>query len=344
LPLRVPVRVVQLAVLSTIELRKQLQITVGDAFVIERELKGGGMSRVFVARETALGREVVIKVLAPELAGSVSGERFRREIELAARLQHPNIVPLLAAGEARGLPYYTMPFVTGESLRDRIARSAELPIDDAISLLRDLARALAYAHGRGIVHRDIKPENVLLAQDYAVVTDFGVAKALNDAIMLGGLSPLTSTGVALGTPAYMAPEQSAADPGADHRVDIYAFGVVAYEVLTGLPPFSARNPQALIAAHATEAPVPVAVRRPATPPQLAAIVMRCLAKRPAERPQSADEIVRVLEAAADQTAEGLAGAAPPLALRGWPARRRLIAMLVMAAIVVGLIAAVVMRG
>ena len=305
---------------STIQLRKQLQVAVGDSYVIERELDGGGMSRVFVARDTARGREIVIKVLAPELAGSVSSERFRREIELAARLQHPNIVPLLSAGEAQGLPYYTMPFVAGESLRARIHRSGELPMGDAIAVLRDLAKALAYAHGSGVVHRDIKPENVLLAPDYAVVTDFGVAKALNDAIRLGGLSPLTSTGVALGTPAYMAPEQSAADPSADHRVDIYAFGVLAYEALTGLPPFAARNPQALIAAHATETPVPITVRRPSTPAPVAATVMRCLEKRPADRPQSADEIARVLEGigtSGDTAAETTAMSPASQRLRRW---------------------------
>ena len=285
------------------------------------------MSRVFVARDAALNREIVIKVLAPELAGSVRGERFRREIELAARLQHSNIVPLLSAGEAHGLPYYTMPYVSGESLRARLDRSGEFTIPEALSVLRDVARALAYAHGRGIVHRDIKPENVLIAQDYAVVTDFGVAKALNDAITLDGvLSPLTSTGVALGTPAYMAPEQSAADPAADHRVDIYAFGVVAYEVLTGMPPFVARNPQALIAAHATEPPTPLLSRRPATPPVLSSLVMRCLAKRPADRPRSAEEIVRILESVI-ASAASTDVALTPLASRPYarPSRRVLVA-------------------
>ena len=340
MPLRAGNRGVQLAVVSTTQLRKQLDAVLGDSYVIERELDAGGMSRVFVARETALGRDIVIKVLAPELAGSVSGERFRREIELAARLQHPNIVPLLSAGEAHGLPYYTMPFVAGESLRTRIARAAELPIADAVAVLRDLARALAYAHGRGIVHRDIKPDNVLLAHDYAVVTDFGVAKALNDAITQGGvLSPLTSTGVALGTPAYMAPEQSAADPGADHRVDIYAFGVVAYEVLTGMPPFAARNPQAVIAAHATEAPAAVTVRRPSTPPQLAAIVMRCLAKRPADRPQTADEIVRALDAIATSPADGAAVPVPRSAtVPTWRSRRGLLTLGAIAAAIVAVAA------
>jgi serine/threonine-protein kinase len=319
------------------KLRDQLQAALAETYVIERELDRGGMSRVFVARDASLNREIVIKVLAPELAGSVSGGRFRREIELAARLQHSNIVPLLSAGEVYGLPYYTMPFVAGESLRARLSHSGELPIEEALPLLRDLARALAYAHSRGIVHRDIKPENVLLAQSSALVTDFGVAKAFNDAITLDGvLSPLTSTGVALGTPAYMAPEQSAADPAADHRVDIYAFGVVAYEMLTGTPPFVARNPQAVIAAHATEAPTPLPARRPATPPVLAGVVMRCLAKRPADRPRSAEELVRVLDGlvagAADPAADSASTGSSP---RGKPRLVRWLAAVGAIRVIVG---------
>src|SRR5690348_16834699 len=175
------------------------------------------MSRVFVARDAALKREIVIKVLAPDLAGGVSLDRFQREIELAAGLQHPNIVPVLAAGEAAGLPYYTMPFVVGESLRERIARGA-IPVRDALPILRDVARALAYAHAHGVVHRDIKPDNVLLSHDYAVVTDFGVAKAISAARSSGGDAAaltLTALGVSLGTPAYMSPEQAAGDPSTD---------------------------------------------------------------------------------------------------------------------------------
>ena len=298
------------------DLREQLQQTVGTAYRIDRELGGGGMSRVFVARDTALKRDVVIKVLAPELAGDVSNDRFAREIELAAQLQHPNIVPLLSAGETDGLPFYSMPFVDGESLRARLARAGELPVRDAVSILRDVARALAYAHTRGVVHRDIKPDNVLLSHDYAVVTDFGVGKALAAAKRGGrpdGDSPndrsiaaLTVLGTALGTPAYMAPEQAAGDPSTDHRADIYAFGAMAYEVLTGGPPFTARNAQALFAAHAAERPAPIADRRPLVPPQLAALVMRCLEKRPADRPQSADEIVHMLDAVASSLSSGSA--------------------------------------
>jgi len=252
------------------------------------------MSRVFVAEETALDRKVVIKVLPPETAAQVSLERFKREILLAAKLQHPHIVPLLTAGESNGLPYFTMPFVDGESLRVRLARHGELPVNHAIRMLREIASALAYAHEHGIVHRDIKPDNVLLSGGSAMVTDFGVAKALSASTNAehGGM---TSLGVALGTPAYMSPEQASADPSVDHRADIYSFGVLAYELLTGQPPFAGRTPQNLLAAHVTETPEAINKRRASLPPALAALVMRCLEKRPADRPQSASELVHALD-------------------------------------------------
>src|SRR5213080_4493449 len=252
------------------------------------------MSRVFVAEETALDRKVVIKVLPPETAAQVSLERFKREILLAAKLQHPHIVPLLTAGESNGLPYFTMPFVDGESLRVRLARHGELPVNQAIRMLREIASALAYAHERGIVHRDLKPDNVLLSGGSAMVTDFGVAKALS-ASSNAEHAGLTSLGVALGTPAYMSPEQASADPSVDHRADIYSLGVVAYELLTGQPPFTGRTPQHLLAAHVTEAPEAITRRRASLPPALAALVMRCLEKRPADRPQSASEVVHALD-------------------------------------------------
>jgi eukaryotic-like serine/threonine-protein kinase len=251
------------------------------------------MSSVFVAEETALGRRVVIKILPPELAQAVSSERFRQEIRFAARLTHPHIVPLLTAGESEGLPYYTMPYVEGESLRARLGRGP-LPIAEVVSLLRDVARALAYAHEHGVVHRDIKPDNILLTGESATVTDFGVAKALSAATGVGQ-SGITTLGVVLGTPAYMAPEQGAGDPGTDHRADIYAFGCLAYEALTGAPPFGTRPPAALIAAHAVEPPEPLARRQPDVPPALADLVMRCLAKRPADRPKTASELLQALD-------------------------------------------------
>ena len=280
----------------TSSLRDLLQTALGHAYVLDRELGGGGMSHVFLAHEQALGRQVVVKVLLPELAAGVNVDRFRREIQLAAQLQHPHIVPLLSAGEADGLPYFIMPFVTGESLRSRVGREGELPIAETVRILRDVVSALAYAHGRGVVHRDVKPDNVLLSGGVAVVTDFGVAKAVSASAAEVQRSGITSLGVALGTPAYMSPEQATASPQTDHRADIYALGVMTYEMLTGMPPFTGRSAQAVLAAHVVEEAQPVDRRRPAVPPTLAALVHQCLAKRPADRPQSAAEVMHVLDA------------------------------------------------
>ncbi len=220
--------------MAAIELRDQLQATLGEAYTIERELSGGGMSRVFLAEERAFGRPVVVKTLSPDHGGAVSAERFRREIRLAASLQQANIVPVHTAGEINGVPYYTMPFVQGESLRAHITKCGPLPVSDSLRILNDIARALAFAHERGVVHRDIKPENVLLSGNTAVVTDFGIAKALEASRTSPGSSTLTQFGSMLGTPQYMAPEQASGDPDVDHRADIYSLGVVAYELLTGL--------------------------------------------------------------------------------------------------------------
>jgi serine/threonine-protein kinase len=249
---------------------------------------------VFVAEDTSLRRRIVVKVLPPETTGEISVARFQREIAVVARLQHPHIVPLISAGETNGLPFFTMPFVDGESLRARLTRGGEFPVTEAVRLLREMASALAYAHDQNVVHRDIKPENVLLTGGIALITDFGVSKALAAATM-DGSEELTSVGVALGTPAYMAPEQATADPTTDHRADLYALGVVAYEMLAGQPPFAGRTTQAVLAAHLTETPVPLGTRRPAVPPALASLVMRCLEKRAADRPQSAGEIVQALD-------------------------------------------------
>jgi eukaryotic-like serine/threonine-protein kinase len=274
------------------DLREQLKAALSGAYTIERELGGAGMSRVFVAEDAALGRRVVVKVLPAELSGGVSLARFQREIALAARLQHPHIVSVLSAGDIDGLPYYTMPFVSGESLRAKLEHG-ELPVREAISVLRDVAKALEFAHANGIAHRDIKPDNVLMAGSSAVVTDFGIAKALRDS---AGPETLTAVGVALGTAAYMAPEQAVGDPSTDLRADIYSFGVMAYELLAGHTPFAGRSMQAAMAAHATEAPAPLLTVRPALPATLTDLVMRCLEKRPSDRPQLATEIVQVLDA------------------------------------------------
>jgi eukaryotic-like serine/threonine-protein kinase len=266
------------------DLSDRFQQAVASSYRIEHEL-GGGMSRVFVAEDVQLGRKVVLKVLPGELAAGVNVDRFEREVRLAARLQHPHIVPLLAAGSASGVPYYVMPFIEGESLRARLAREGELPLNDAVRLLREVLDALNYAHAHGVVHRDIKPDNVLITGRHAVVTDFGVAKALTEAT---GEARLTSTGMALGTPAYMAPEQIAGEPNVDARADIYAVGALAYEMLAGQPPFRGATTQAVLAAHMTQAPPALATLRPTIPPELDAIVARCLEKRPADRWQSAE--------------------------------------------------------
>ena len=272
-----------------------LRSSFGSAYSIDRELGGGGMSRVFAGEEVAFERKVAIKVLAPELAAGVSAERFQREIKLAGQLQHPNIVPVITAGVAAGLPYYTMPFVDGLSLRARLERHAGLPIVEAIAILKDIARALAYAHDRNVVHRDIKPENVLLADEAAVVTDFGIAKAISAARADSPGGTLTESGTSLGTPAYMAPEQISADPTVDHRADVYAFGCLAYEALTGAAPFAHRTPSQLYAAHLTEKPASLKERRPDCPDAISALVMKCLEKDPANRPESARQILRALE-------------------------------------------------
>ncbi len=276
------------------DLREQLQQTLGDAYTLERELEGGGMSRVFVAEDTTLGRKVVIKVLPPEVAAAVSLDRFKQEIEVASKLQHPNIVPVLTSGATEGLPYYTMPLVEGQSLQARIAKYGALPIRDAVRILRDVLSALAYAHEHGLVHRDMKPDNVVLGKSGWQVTDFGIAMALSAAAPPGSF--VTSLGVALGSPAYMAPEQVAADPSLDHRADIYAAGAIAYEMVSGSQLFPGRSPQATMVAHAIERPKPLDVKGLSVPNALAALIMRALEKDPAARPQSANEMLNELTA------------------------------------------------
>ena len=283
------------------DLRAQLQSTLGDGYTLERELGGGGMSRVFVAHENALGRTVVVKVIAPELAEGVSAERFAREVKLAARLQQANIVPVLSTGSAGSLPYYTMPFVTGESLRALLAGGTRLTVPQAVSILRDVARALSYAHAQGVVHRDIKPENILLSGGTAVVTDFGIAKALSASRTLdshasaAASTSLTQAGGSIGTPAYMAPEQ-AVGADVDQRADIYAWGVVAYELLAGAHPFAGKaNSAQMIAAHLAETPASLTQRNADVSPSLNDLVQRCLAKDATHRPANAEEVLQSLE-------------------------------------------------
>ena len=303
------------------------------------------MSRVFVATETELGRQVVIKVLPPDLSAGLNTDRFRREIQFAARLQHPHIVPLLAAGARGDLLYFTMPFISGENLRVKLARTRELPMDEATRILREVADALSYAHSEGVVHRDIKPANILIARDHALVTDFGVSKALSSATTTGEdadhETTLTSLGVALGTPAYMAPEQAAADPLVDARADIYALGVVGYELLAGQTPFAGLNQQQVRSAHIMTAPAPVTRYRPQVPPGLAAIIMRCLEKNPSDRWQSADDLRAALEPYSMTS-----GSLTPVAVAArpsfkWTPQRIAVAAAIVGIIVTGLIASTI---
>jgi tetratricopeptide (TPR) repeat protein len=319
-------------------LRDELQHTLGSAYTLERELGGGGMSRVFVAEERALGRRVVVKVLPPELVAGVNVERFNREILLAARLQHPHIVPVLNAGEMAGVPYYTMPFVEGESLRAKLGHTGPLSITETIGIMRDVAKALAYAHERGIVHRDIKPDNVLLSGGSATVTDFGIAKAIAAARTEAGPGAnltLTQVGTSIGTPAYMAPEQAAADPSSDHRADLYSLGCMTYEMLAGQPPFVAKTPQRLLAAHMGETPQHISSIRPDVPEALAELVMRLLEKEADKRPQRATDVVQVLETV---TSGGGHAAMPPILLGGTGMIRKALVGYVVAFVVVAAIA------
>ncbi|MBY0492483.1 MAG: protein kinase [Gemmatimonadaceae bacterium] len=270
----------------------RLTNALAGTFRLERELGAGGMATVYLAQDVRHQRAVAIKVLRPDVALALGRERFQREIAIAAPLAHPNIVAVLDSGEADGMLYYVMPYVPGESLRARMQREGELPIADALRIVRGLLRALTYAHAHGVVHRDLKPENVLLAGDEPLLADFGIARP-------SAPSPdetrLTSTGMAVGTTAYMSPEQAAGDPRVDHRTDLYALGMLWYEMLAGAHPFAALSPQQQVAAHFTHAIEPVHAVRPSVPESVAAMLARCLEKRPADRWQDATELLRQLD-------------------------------------------------
>ncbi|MDQ6689341.1 MAG: serine/threonine-protein kinase [Gemmatimonadota bacterium] len=275
---------------------ERLASALGGSYTIERELTGGGMALVFVGEDHDLDRKVVIKILPPELAASVSAERFRREILTVARLQHPHIVPILKAGELDGLPYFVMPYVDGESLDATLRRRQTLGVRETLGIMKDVARALAFAHDRSVVHRDIKPGNILLASGSATVTDFGVAKALSSARRSGEKGAgLTHTGMSLGTILYMAPEQAAGDPDIDGRADIYSLGITAYEMLAGAAPFARLNPREMLTARLTLPPQPLSGVRKDVPPGFERLIARCLAIDPADRPQTAAAVVEALE-------------------------------------------------
>ncbi|HET7470472.1 MAG TPA: protein kinase [Gemmatimonadales bacterium] len=267
------------------ELLARLKDALRDRYVVEREAGRGGMAIVFLARDRKLGREVAIKVLSPTVMTSVAGERFLREIRITAQLQHPNILPLIDSGDAAGLLYSVMPFVDGESLRERLFGGA-LPVNEALLLGRELAEALEYAHRRGIVHRDVKPENILLSNGHAVVADFGIARAIG----LASGNSLTARGLPIGTAAYMSPEQAQGDGGGDPRSDIYSAGCVVYEMLTGKMAFGGANLREVLAKQAAGAPTPVAKLQPLVTPAVTAIVDRAIAKRPEDRYQSAGDL------------------------------------------------------
>lgn len=286
---------------------------VADRYRVGRELGRGGMARVYLAHDVKHRRDVAIKVIRPELSASLGHDRFLREIEIAARLRHPNIVPLYDSGEVSGSLYFVMPYEEGPSLRERLAQGGALPIPDALNVLRDVARALAYAHEHGVVHRDIKPDNVMLSGGAAVVTDFGIAKAVSVALTDVSGPTLTQSGSAIGTPAYMAPEQATGDPSIDHRADIYSFGCLAYEIFTGNPPFPGQSMHLVLAAHLATVPRPVTALRADVPPAVGELIARCLEKDPAGRPQSARDLLDPLG--------GAATPATPVSLAAAPARR-----------------------
>ncbi|HEY3012920.1 MAG TPA: protein kinase [Gemmatimonadales bacterium] len=278
------------------QLQQQLRTTLAKRYIVEREVGRGGMATVYLAQDIKHGRQVALKVLHPELAASLGSERFLREIQIAARLQHPHILPLYDSGQVDGsdgaqpLLYYVMPFVEGESLRDRLQREKPLPVEEAVRIGRDVAAALDYAHRHGVVHRDIKPENVMLHEGEAMVTDFGIAKAVSAA---GGES-LTQTGLAVGTPTYMSPEQASGEREPDGRSDIYSLGCVLYEMLAGSAPFSGPTAQAMIMKHFTD-PVPsLRAARPTITLDLEQVVTRMLAKDPSERFATAAQVALAL--------------------------------------------------
>ncbi len=279
---------------------ERLTDALADRYRIEREVGAGGMATVYLAQDLKHDRRVALKVLKPDLTAVLGHDRFPREIRIVAQLQHPHILPLHDSGEIAGFLYYVMPFVDGESLRGRIERQGPLPLGEALRILHEVVDALAAAHARGIVHRDIKPDNVMLSGRHAVVTDFGVAKAVSEA----GKDKLTTVGLAVGTPHYMAPEQAMGESQIDHRADIYAAGVLGWEMLAGHPPFGGRTAQQVLSAHVLETPPDIRTVRPEVPEAVAGLLARCMAKDPADRPQDAEGMLAVLETVASTPSGG----------------------------------------
>jgi serine/threonine-protein kinase len=272
------------------EITQQLKTALADRYVIEQELGAGGMATVYLAHDVKHNRKVALKVLRPELAAVIGAERFLKEIEVTANLQHPHILPLHDSGEADTFLYYVMPYVEGETLRDTIDREKQLSINDAVEITRSVAAALDYAHRKGVIHRDIKPENVLMHDGQPLIADFGIALAVSHA----GGTRLTETGLSIGTPHYMSPEQAMGDRELDARSDVYSLGAMLYEMLAGDPPYMGNTAQAIVAKVITEKAPPVTVHRDTVPPNIAAAVAQALNKLPADRFGSAAQFSEAL--------------------------------------------------
>jgi serine/threonine-protein kinase len=315
-------------VLPVTDLLDRLQAAVADHYTIERELGSGGMAIVYLAEDRKHHRKVAVKVLRPELAASLGADRFLREIEISAQLTHPNILTLIDSGEAAGLLYYTMPYVEGESLRERLDRDKQLPVEEALRITREIADAVSYAHGLGVIHRDIKPENILFEAGHAVVSDFGIARAVSEA----GAEGLTETGLAVGTPAYMSPEQAGGAKDLGARTDVYSIGSMLYEMLAGEPPFTGATPQAIMARKSLEAVPPLRHVRETVPPAVEQAITRALAKVPADRFATVHQLSEAL--AVTEPAPG-AGAAPAAAYRPGVRRRVVTYAVIVALVAVG---------
>jgi serine/threonine-protein kinase len=294
---------------ATRDTYQRLQAALAGRYALTRELGHGGMSTVFEARDTRLDRTVAVKLLDRAVTGTIGVERFVREIAITARLQHPHILTLIESGKDDGLVYYVMPFVRGESLRERLTREPRFPVGEAVSIAREVADALAYAHAQGVVHRDIKPENILISGGHALVADFGIARAIESCNVCGPSAGITAVGLPIGTPAYMSPEQAEGRPDVDGRSDIYSLGCVLFEMLAGRPPFMGRNARTVMTQHVTTPPPALLELRPGLSPAVVEAVERAVAKDPNERFQTAKEFCEVLQLLA--ASEVVEQATPP---------------------------------
>jgi serine/threonine protein kinase len=310
------------------EQTSRLRVALADRYTIERELGRGGMAVVYLAHDRKHDRSVAVKVLRPEVAESLGTERFLREIQVTAQLNHPHILPLLDSGTSDGFLYYVMPHVEGETLRTRMNRERALSLDDALRITQEVAAALSHAHGHDVIHRDIKPENVLLSAGEAVVADFGLARAISEA----GGEHLTRTGISVGTPTYMSPEQAGGEQHLDGRSDMYSLACVLFEMLAGEPPYTGPSVQAILAKHMAQAVPSLRVLRGTVPPALEAFIQRALAKAPADRYATAHDFAKALTHATGRWPSGarvlvllaavVVAAAGIVALLGFPTHGR----------------------